>query len=95
MATIQIGDEIHATKLDLKDMIEDVKEQKAVIIPCNYTFNNVPADFQLAINIYRFNFSNDFLFDFFVMFFNFENVTPNLALQLIEANEKSVRRSMD
>ena len=54
MATVQIGNDFHSTHLDLKDQIEDVKETKSVVIPCNYTFENVPADFEMVVTIYRY-----------------------------------------
>ena len=53
MATVQVGNELHGTKLDLqKSQILDAKEQKNITIPSEFTFNNVPADFELTITIY-------------------------------------------
>lgn len=52
MATLQIGNELHATHLNMDDHVKDVKEQKSVVIPCNFTFDNVPADFELIVTIY-------------------------------------------
>ena len=52
MATLQIGHELHATHLNMDDHVKDVKEQKTVVIPCNFTFDNVPADFELIVTIY-------------------------------------------
>ena len=53
MATVQIGSEFHATRLNMDDYIKDVKDQKTIIIPCNYTFDNVPADFEMIVTLYR------------------------------------------
>ena len=53
MATVQIGSEFHATHLNMDDHVKDVKEQKTIIIPCNYTFDNVPADFEMIVTLYR------------------------------------------
>ena len=65
MATVQIGNDFHSTHLDLKDQIEDVKETKSVVIPCNYTFENVPADFEMVVTIYRYFLSSLQIFDTF------------------------------
>ena len=53
MATAQIGNELHASKLELNNRIADIKDQKSIIIPTNFTWTNVPADFEIDIALYR------------------------------------------
>ena len=53
MARVQIGSEFLAPHLNMDDHVKDVKEQKTIIIPCNYTFDNVPADFEMIVTLYR------------------------------------------
>ena len=60
MATVQIGDEIHASRLDPGMEIRDLRDQKTAVIPLNLVFKDVPSNFELIFTIYR---KSSFLID--------------------------------
>jgi len=43
---------LRVSQLDMSMEIKDVKAQKSAVIPCDFKFENVPADFEMVITIY-------------------------------------------